>query len=616
VINRWKSAARACPIAATALISVACGSVEAPEPDPDDLPPVVRQTCADNPLLAECPPLEPAPSNVEEPGPDVPDPASELALARAAAENVLRANCGQCHGPSLTTATARASMNYIDNIDELVENGKITPLKSEDSLVVQRMRDGSMPPVGTAGPRPSDRDIDVVAGFIDNPIFWPGYEPPTICEGQLISFDEVFDLVQADVRSHDRDERPRLRYLTLTNRYNAGVCVDALDRERFAMIKLVNMLSTDSTITAPTPIDADELIYRIDLRDYGWDEEVNVGGQQFNDGWEAIIAASPYAIPFFGDEADDLREQTGTDVSILSADAMLDAAALGDTYYGLIGVDSNGSLNDLIASLGIDIQENLDDRDAVRAGTTRSAISREDRVIERHEIGVRQGVFWQSFDVETGNGDSIFTDPFGFNQSGTEAIFTLPNGMLAFVIADDNGNIVGESNLLLDTFQDDFVARTSVSCSNCHAQGFNIVVDEVKPFVQSNRLNFARDDFEGVEELYPDPADFAQIIEEDSSTYLIALRRAELPVTGVDPVAATYLRFNLDVDLNTAAAELGVTPELLEDNLNIIDPRLTVLRQIKIEREEFTDAYVAGLCRLLSIAANAPDPNLCEQLLD
>jgi mono/diheme cytochrome c family protein len=590
--------------------------VQAPEPDPGELPPIVRQTCADNPLLAECTPPDPAPDGSDETNPDTPDPESELALARAAAENVLRANCGQCHGPGLTPATARAGMNYIDNIDALVENGKITPLDSEDSLVVQRMRNGSMPPVGTAGPSPSERDIDVVAGFIDNPIFWPDYEPPSFCEGQLITFDEVYDLVQADVRSQDRDDRPRFRYLTLTNRYNAGVCPDSLDRERFALIKLVNMLSTDSKVTAPTPIDDNALIYRINLRDYGWDDPVDVRGQQFNDGWEAIIAASPYAVPFFGDEADDIREQTGTDVAILSADAMLDAAALGDTYYALIGVDSTGSIGDLINSLGIDVQDNLDDGEAVRAGTTRSAISREDRVIERHEIGVRQGVFWQSFDVETGGGDNIFTDPFGFNQSGTEAIFTLPNGMLAFVIADDNGNIVGESNLLLDTFQDDFVARTSVSCSNCHAQGFNTVVDEVKPFVQNNRLNFARDEFEGVEELYPDPSDFAQIIEEDSSAYLLALRLAELPVTGSDPVSATYLRFNLDVDLNTAAGELGVTPELLDDNLNIIDPRLTVLRQISIEREEFTDAYLTGLCRLQSIAANGPDPNVCDQLLD
>src|SRR5690606_21879939 len=133
----------------------------------------------------------------------------------------------------------------------------------------------------------------------------------------------------------------------------------------------------------------------------------------------------------------------------------------------------------------------------LRAGTTRSAISRQDRVVERHEIEVRRGAFWQSFDFAAGaGGGSIFADPFGFNQGGTEAIFSLPNGMLGFIIADENDNIVGESNILLDTFQNDFVARTSVSCSNCHAQGYNPVEDEVGPFVRENRFRFDRDDFE------------------------------------------------------------------------------------------------------------------------
>jgi mono/diheme cytochrome c family protein len=618
-MNRRNSAARAYPLAATAWIALACGTVEDPQPDPSDAPPVVRQTCADNPLLAGCAPTDPTPAtdpDGAQPSDDRPDPASELALARGAAENVLRANCGQCHGPALTPANARAGMNYIDDMDQLVENGKITPLSSADSLIVVRMKNGSMPPVGSTGPRPSSRDIDTVAEFIDNPVFWPDYRPATACDGQFISIDDVYSEVQSDVRSLEGRDRPFARYLTLTNRYNAGVCSPALDRDRFAMNKLVNSLSTDSSVTAPVAIDDNQLVYRIDLRDYGWDEQVNVGGQRFDDGWEAIIAASPYAIPFVGDEADDLRNQTLTDVTIMSADAMLDAAALGDTYYALIGVDTNRSLGDFIDSLGIDVAGDLDDGTAARAGTTRSQISREDRVIERHEIGVRQGAFWQSFDVEAGGGDSIFTDPFGFNQGGTEAIFTLRNGMLGYIIGDANDNIVGESNVLLDTFQDDFVARTSVSCSNCHSQGFNNVVDEVKPFVLENRRRFQRDDFEGVEQLYPDPADFAQLIESDSSNYLVALRRAELPVTGSDPVAATYLRFNLDVDLATAAGELGVTAQDLRKNLNLIDPALAVLRQISVDRDDFTAAYAASLCRLQTISANQPDPDLCDQLLD
>lgn len=619
--NRLNTGPRLWSCATVTWLVLGCGDGINSPPVDDDVPPVVvRQTCDDNPLLAGCS-ASPDDDPVD-PSPDAPGsseaPTSELELARAAAENVLRANCGQCHGPQLTAAGARAGMNYIDDIDELVNQGKLVPLDAEASPVVSRMFDGSMPPLGNNGPRPNERDIELVAEFINNPLFWPEYRAAESCEGQLLTFDDLYADVQRDVRDHDGDEREFLRYVTLANRYNAGACADTLDRERFAIVKLVNMLSIRAAIRQPVAIDEEQLTYRIDLRDYDWDREIDVDGAQFRDGWEAIIAESPYAVPFVGDQADDLREDTLTDVPVMNADALLDVAGLGNLYYALIGVDVNQSLADFISNdLGIDVEDNLADGDVVRAGTTRSAISREDRVVERHEIGGRQGAYWQSFDFAADQaGENIFVDPFGFNQGGTQAIFSLPNGLLAFLIADDNDDIVPETNLLLDTFQDDFVVRTSVSCSNCHAQGYNMVVDEVRPFVLANRRRFQRDDFESVTEVYLDPADFAQVIEDDSANYQVALERAGLPTTGSDPVAGTYVRFNLDVDLATAAGELGVTPDELRRDLNLLDPRLRVLRDVAIEREDFSDTFEESLCIMQVGARNGPDPDRCDAILD
>ncbi|HTV20026.1 MAG TPA: hypothetical protein VMG12_15185 [Polyangiaceae bacterium] len=602
--------------------ALACGN-GIDTPSDDDAPPVEidRDTCEDNPLLAECD-TNPDNQTPVDDGSDDPtttpgDSTSELELARAAAENVLRVNCGQCHGPQLSQAAARAGMNFIDDMDELVNQGKVVPLDADASPVVVRMREGSMPPLNnTEGPRPSQRDIDVVADFVDNPLFWPEYRPAATCEGQLKSYDDVYLAVASDLRGQESDDRPFTRYITLVNRYNAGACSDTLDRDRFALTKLVNMLSTRATVTAPEAIDDEKLIYRINIRDYDWDRDVEVDGDNFRDGWEAIIGTSPYAIPFVGDQADDIREDAETDVPIMSADAMLDVAALGNLYYALIGVDVNQSLDDFISNdLGIDVQDNLDDGDVIRAGTTRSAISREDRVVERHELGRRVGAYWQSFDFSADQrGENIFTEPFSFNQGGTEAIFSLPNGLLGYLIADENDNIVPESDLLLDTFQADFVARTSVSCSNCHQQGFNMVTDEVRPFVLANRRAIGnRDDVEAVEEIYLDPADFAEVIADDSELYRTALERVGVPTTGSDPVAATYLRFNVDLDLAQAAAELGVTADELKDNLNLLDPRLSVLRQTSVERETFTDTFAESLCFMQSLGRNIADPDICDQ---
>jgi hypothetical protein len=612
VKNRWNRATRLWPHAAGALLALACGN-GIDTPSEDDAPPVIdRDTCEDNPLLAECD-TNPDETPVEQ-GPDDPvanpgDSTSEIELARAAAENVLRANCGGCHGPQLTPAAARAGMNFIDDIDELVNQGKIVPLDSAGSPVVSRMKEGSMPPLGTNGPRPSERDISLVEQFVDNPLFWPEYRPAASCQGQLMTFDDLYREISGDIFDVDDNDRPFTRYITLMNRYNAGACSETLDRDRFAILKVVNMLSTRASIGQPEAIDENKLIYRINIRDYDWDRDIN----GFPDGWEAIIAESPYAIPFVGDQANDVREDTGTDVPVMNADALLDVAALGDLYYALIGIDVNSSLADFVANdLAIDVQDNLEDGEAVRAGTTRSAISREDRVVERHELGRRPGAYWQTFDFASDQAnESIFTEPFTFNQGGTQAIFTL-----GFIIADENDNIVAETNLLLDTFQDDFVVRTAVSCSNCHAQGFNMVTDEVRPFVNGNRRDFNRDEFEIVNEVYLDPADFAEVIEADSALFQTSLERAGLPSTGGDPVAGAYLRFNDEVDLTTAAGELGVTEEELRDELNLLDPRLSVLRQATIDREDFTDTFEESLCIMQIISRNAPDPDRCDQFLD
>jgi len=171
-----------------ALLALACGSDDkgdtgskkeevAPANVPTDIAPK-DETCADNPLLAGCtPPAQAAGGNNTPVTPRTPpaNESDEAKLARAAAENVLAANCGQCHGPNLTPQTAQAGMNYINDIDKLVDTGKIVPLNSAGSRVIQRMERGEMPPISSGLPAVTDADINTVAQYIDNPRFWPDY---------------------------------------------------------------------------------------------------------------------------------------------------------------------------------------------------------------------------------------------------------------------------------------------------------------------------------------------------------------------------------------------------------------------------------------------------------
>ena len=104
-------------------------------------------------------------------------------LAKAAVENVLLSNCGQCHGPSLTAMQAQDGINYINDIDKLVETGLLLPLNSAASRIIVLMRNGTEPPSTSGLPRVSDADIEIVAEYIDNPLYWPDIPAPTVDAG-------------------------------------------------------------------------------------------------------------------------------------------------------------------------------------------------------------------------------------------------------------------------------------------------------------------------------------------------------------------------------------------------------------------------------------------------
>jgi len=625
-----------------ALLALACGSDDNNNDnneDPEDPvsvpnvpdPPAVVDPCA-NPLtapqIATC--LGYIPPVVNNPGVDPADPRD---LALEAAQNVLKSECGECHGSQLTPQSAKAGMNYIEDIDQLVATGKIIPLDSAGSRIIQRMQAGEMPPPQSGNDPVRQSDINIVAQFIDNPLFWDDEVGPESCPDNDFNYDDLYQEISIDLARLDADDALTTRYISLTNRFQAGVCADgtALDRDRDALTKLVNALSTETTVEPPVPINRDETIFRINLEDYGWDvasvddvggagvDVVDANGNivNFVDKWEAIVANNVYAVPFVGDDADQAVQDSGTLVPVMFADSLLDAASIGNLYYALIDVDVTQTLDNFIAvDLDIDVAENLLDEDQVRAGTTKSRISRQDRVIQRDEIGVRQGVLWQSFDFLDDQNESIFEDPFGFAEGGTEAIFTLPNGMFGYIIADENSLIVEDSDILLDSSQNNFRAVTSVSCSNCHIAGLIPVVDEVRDtalgLAISSGLN--RDEVEQLEAIYPEADEFARIVADDSSTfYQSALNQADLPIAGVDPVSFVFLRFDTDLTLADAAGDLAVTPDFLDQFLNELDPVLGVLDSgSRLDRDDFTAVYVNSLCILSAVNENTPDPVVCD----
>lgn len=431
----------------------------------------------------------------------------------------------------------------------------------------------------------------------------PEPQPPRACEGAL-GFDDLYALIDDDLRK-EGDDGVTLRYISLGNRRNQGICPDDLGNDRAALIKALNSLSTELGVSVPEAIDDDGLVYRIDLGDYGWDQATVVDGVAFDDKWEAIIAASPYAIEFEGDEADEAKLAAATTVPVLSADALIDVATVGNLYYALIGIGESEA--ELLAQLGIDEEDDV----VLRAGTSSSRLSRQETVTERLEVGTLQGYYWARYDIaQEGVGESIFADPLGFQEDSIAAVFSLPNGFNGYALFDGAGVRVADTDVIVDQVQRDGRVRNSVSCSQCHQNGLLPVSDEVRAYVERNPLDFDADTFEDVQDEFLPQPEIDEIIEGDVAFYRAALARAGLDGIAGDPVSGAYVRFDGDVDLSAAAGELGVTPSFLEDQLAFLsteaDPILANLRNSSLRREQFDGAYLAALCALSVSSGNQP----------
>lgn len=459
--------------------------------------------------------------------------------------------------------------------------------------------DDAPPPVATAEPDTPAPDEAA-----------PPAEPPAaarLCDDS-VSFDDLYTLVAADLRD-EGDDGVFIRYVSLGNRLNQGICSEDLASDRFAVIKAVNSLSTESRIAVPEAIDAEQTLYRIDLRSYGWDRPTTVGGVNFDDKWEAILDATPLAVEFEGDEADEAKLRSGTTVPVIYADSLVNAAMVDELYYALIEVGEDEDA--LLAQLGIDEEDQEERKIVVKAGTSQSEFSRQDMVAERLEIELYQGYYWGRYDIAADTaGQSIFADPLEFEKDSIAAVFSLPNGLNGYALFDGAGVRVNDTNVVLDPAQRDDRVRNSVSCSQCHASGLNAINDEVRGYAEANPLDYGVDVLDEVLDAFPEQDTIDDAFAQDTQHYRDALTRLGLPASDSDPISLAYLRYDDDVSLKIAAGELGVTPERFERDLNQlsaqVDPALSALRTQQLQREQFEALYLGTLCLNQIASDNRP----------
>jgi hypothetical protein len=542
---------------------------------------------------------------------------------------VLETNCGGCH----TGSIGSGGMNYILDFQTLLSSGKIVPGNKEDSQIFVRMQQQSMPPAFMRDQRPTFGQIELVGQWIDEMegLFDDDGELCTGLEGQFVSLDDQIAAMADDIAGLDTEDQPFTRYFTITYSSNAGDCGRALQRQRYALFKGINSLSTDTEVHTVDAIDDAETIYRIDIRDFGWDREIDLeddNAVDFADAWLAILdGVGQYAVEFQGDDADDLKADAQVNVPFLPVNAFTSFAQQGDLYYALIGAKNN--LFDFeLEVLGIDTELEIDDNNLMRAGFANSGVSKQERVLNRFDSGVQSGYsYWISFDFDGGNGngtvngvtngfeqnvanESIFDNPLDFAFAGGEAIFSLPNGMQGYYVAAANGQRLDEApvGVVIDPAQNNGLVTNGASCHSCHNAGLIDFKDSVKQYVIDNKVKYDNETYTDVLEQYPDPDVFLGKMAEDSNLHLARAEQAGIPAGTPDAISRVFLDFELRLTPEQAAGELQVPLEVLMDNVSDLDPRLAAwgLEGGRVDRPLFNTLYLDSICVLQAPSDNNP----------
>jgi Domain of unknown function (DUF4384) len=514
-----------------------------------------------------------------------------------AAFDVLEKHCARCHQEGKLSARERPSKNFgnVLKLEELAANPQyIIPGNPLGSKLFKQIADKEMPYdvqyEGASFPLPTEDEIKALTTWIEA----LGTKTAAACEGRkFVSHADMIGMMAADLEKQQRTRRKGTRYLTLTHLKNACMDDKAMEVYRQGAIKLINSLSRSSDVVRLEAIDPEGTIIRINLDDIGWEAK----------DWDTLLAVNPYNTQPESQLTAVLDGATGTKLPYVRADWFAFAASQPPLYHTLLKLPK--TFKELQKAEGVDVDGNLKKFQAQRSGFQKSGVSQNNRLIERHSS--RSGYFWTSYDFAGNKAkQSLFEFPLGpggdngFDADGGETIFSLPNGFQAYYLNTAKGDILekGPTSIVRDLSRKDLAVTNGISCMGCHDQGMRKAKDEVRAIVLAGRT-FPRETKEAVEALYPETDKMDRVIDDDAKRFADAMVRAGLDPTlklnGVEMINALAKRYEDDVDLRLAAAEMSMSAdefkEASTDASRKFRPLIRRLEQGAVPRDQFESFY-------------------------
>lgn len=506
---------------------------------------------------------------------DAAQAASEKAEIARKGYAFLKEYCHRCHGVNFVVE----GLNVLDRANLLADRGpnqphwlvEGNPAGSEiwDRVGVRK----DMPPQEAAQPTDEER-----AQFQQ----WivAGAPFPVREERQFQGEADTLKAIRDHLAATPRADRKFQQYLSLASMYNNQKLVtdDELKLGRAALGKLINSLSWKANIVPPLPLDAQQTVFRIDIRDYGWDKK---------DLWKEVVKAYPYGLKQSGHQNDDVRQLaseikalSGDDLAYLRADWFIATASRPPLYHVLLEIPEN--VAELRTRLNVAPKSDFLDNQLARAGLITSKVSKQNRLLDRHHS--LYGYYWESYDFKhnDGTGDlqqfplgpKFDNHPFvfqSFEHDGGEIIFSLPNGMQGYMLVDNKGKRINEGpiEIVRDSLETSGnpVIVNGLSCMACHSRG--PVRFQAQEALRDN-TQFTGSVREKVQKLFRRQTEFDQMLAKDEQRFLKSMQAAagmflqvgddaDKPLTEFSEPIGTMARwYNRDLSPEVVAAEMGI----------------------------------------------------------
>jgi hypothetical protein len=529
-------------------------------------------------------------------------------------QTLFQDNCSKCHGGELPPQKRKGDQKQmkLDSNTTWRSLDNLGVLNDIISRVTTTNEDDRMPQ--DSAPL-STEEISLLDNWIKNGGA-AGEAPRVVSAADIIKRDDLFDAVLADLIKAPTEDRQYYRYLTLHNLRNAGESRENIRIYRAAVSETLNSLSIQTNIVAPIAFGPDNILMRVDLRDYGWSDSK----------WNLLANSYPYDIqPVALTAAErDVKIDTRCDLPIMRADWFVFAATQYPFYAELLSPDSSTDSGlpdtdkDLESELGIDVLSDIQNGRIKRAAFKYSGVSISNRLIERHAHGTG-GYYWKSYDFKDGNNEGdLIVNPLGpkstgcnqaFRHDGGEIIWSLPNGLQAYLLANASGKVLtrGPQGIVQDADGPQNSVIDGISCIRCHVSGMRFPDGGINDVIRTE--NEARHGLSGVDQTNFDvlysvsPDNLFSQIKSDSESFKSAARQTGLIDSDFEPenspMDQLYSRFKRPITRESLASEFDMDQADTEKQLKKyenagnaqMDSIINSLNRDGIKRQDFITDY-------------------------